>query len=438
MRLDPRDFITGPFRTCPKCGKPSYGTLQVGDHHISRRCRECWHTHGERLPRLAKKVVYLDQMILSNMAKALDPEWRKQRPQTDDYWLRAFDALDRAMKLQLIVCPYSRIHERESVVLPYFPVLRRLYEHLACGVAFEWPTHVHHLQLSHAFSQRLRKEAVAYNSISREQVIHGDLSTWAERIRISVEWPLADPDPEEVRRTRNRSGQAFEAIFARWAKEAKPFAEVYTFERQGLAETIIELLRAHQAAIQKAAATGVVGEDVFNYRIEIDTYSGLCRMAEDAGIDSRDVGPAVLDFLYSGEAFNAPANDISALMMAALARRAGAGQKPPSQGMWNDITIISAYLPYCDAMFLDDMCTSLLQEGPLDERIAYPGQVFSNRTREEFLAYLAGLEAEAGPDHAERIVEVYGESWLTPYRTILADERERRAKREVERSPKDK
>jgi hypothetical protein len=42
-------------------------------------------------------------------------------------------------------------------------------------------------------------------------------------------------------------------------------------------------------------------------------------------------------------------------------------------------------------MFIDDMCADLLREGPLD-RMGYPAAIFSNKTRDEFLAYLAKLE----------------------------------------------
>lgn len=433
MLIDPRKFITGPFRACPKCGKAEFGTLDVGDHHISRRCRECWHTQGERLPPLSKKVVYLDQMILSNIAKTLDPEWGKQRPQQDNYWATAFDALDRAVKLQLIVCPYSRTHERESVVLPHFPVLRRLYEHLAEGIMFEWPTRIHTLQLAHAFRQTLVREQVDYRTIPRGRaVIDGDLTAWAERIRISVNLSMLGPDPDEVRRTRTRSGEAFDAIFARWAREKKSFAEVYEFERRGYVEVIVQLLRDHVVTIQNAATTGVITDAVWNYRLELDIVTALQRVAERAGLPALDAAKAVAEFLWSKDAFDAPLNDINALLMAALARRAAAGQKPPTPGMWNDITTISAYLPYCDAMYLDDQCVELLREGPLNERITYPTRLFSNKTRDDFLEYLTALEHDAGPAHLAKVVEVYGESWLTPYRTILQHEREREAKRKGE------
>lgn len=125
MLIDPRKFITGPFRPCPKCGKPEFGTFHVGDHHISRQCRECRHAVGEHLPPLSKRIVYLDQMILSNMAKTLDPEWGKQRPQQDGYWATAFDALDRALERETGPAHMAKVAEvyGESWLTPYRSIL---------------------------------------------------------------------------------------------------------------------------------------------------------------------------------------------------------------------------------------------------------------------------------------------------------------------------
>jgi hypothetical protein len=379
-------------------------------------------------------------MMLSNMAKTLDPVWRAERPRPPEaYWADAFDALDRALKLQLIVCPVSRIHESESVVLPHFKVMRRLYEHLGSGATFQFPAHIHHVQLAHAFRATLRGEPVDFRVIPRGRVLRGDVDAWSERIRISIDWPAADPDPALVRLERTRSGEAWERIFERWATERQSFEDVYEYERRGQADAMLQLFREHLALVADFHRTGRNAEKVLNHRLEVQTMNGLLQLAEEAGYeDPTSALDVVVKFLYSETALRVPANEISALLMAALARRAAAGQKKlPSRGMWNDITAISHFLPYCDAMFVDDECASLLGEGPLDERIVYPTRVFSNKTRQEFLEYVASCEEEAGPAHRDLVVGTYGENWLTPYRAMLQDERQRTARRQAEagRSP---
>jgi len=115
FHLDPKVFIR-------KCGLEALGTLMFGHNILTRRCRECWHTESERLPRLRKRLIYVDQFAYSNMAKAIDPLWAAKRGSQDSFWTEMFDALDRAMKLQLIVCPYSTVHEKESSVSTQPPV----------------------------------------------------------------------------------------------------------------------------------------------------------------------------------------------------------------------------------------------------------------------------------------------------------------------------
>jgi hypothetical protein len=420
-------LINRPLRPCPKCGDVAFGTLGVSPNVITRRCRSCRHTSSEPLPQLQKKIVYLDQMILSNMAKVLDPVWREERRPRDPFWVAAFDALDRAVKLQLIVCPYSPVHEDESRVARHFPMLQRMYQHLAIGVELDFPILVHELQLCHAFTARLKGNEVDYRAIGRDQVLHGDVDGWADRFNITVEWSAGRPDADVLRRGRDSSGDAWAQLFRKWGVENQSFDLSYAIERRAFAQAVGVLYLEHVAALRDASLRGEITESLWNYRLEVDIVKTLRDRAEIAGHRSEDGLRMALEFLRTPIAMDAPANDIAALLMAAIARRAASGQRrPPSRGMWSDIMAISSYLPYCDVMFVDDECATLLGEGPLKERINYPTKIFSNRTRENFLSYLAGLESEAGPGHRDRVVAVYGESWLTPYRDLLRHERERR------------
>ena len=88
-RLDPRDLISPPWRTCPACGKDKFGVSIISGSRLMRRCRDCWHQRDYRLPELRKKIIYLDQFVISNLMKlenpvtqghatvAADPFWRE-------------------------------------------------------------------------------------------------------------------------------------------------------------------------------------------------------------------------------------------------------------------------------------------------------------------------------------------------------------------------
>lgn len=434
--FDPRQMISGPWHTCPACGAEKLGTLSISDYGIERRCRGCLHSPpSERLPPVPKKVVYLDQFVFSEIAKALDPVWREERPGGRGRWLRLFDGLDRALKLQLIVCPESPVHEKESIVHRHYVVLRRLYRHFAAGTSFEFPTRVHAIQLGHALRSKLEERPVDFDSIDRSEVVHGPLDAWIPRIQIHVDFPLY-PDSDLLKRVRENSGRAFQESFERWRQERRPFDDVYHEERLGHAQITLILFQKYATALQEVQrGINTDMETIWNPRMEVATLLGLSSLAEMYGIEPAQAVQFVGDFLESEDALTAPHNEISSLLMAGLCRQAASGQlKPPSQGMWNDMEIISAYLPFCDAMFLDRQCASLLADEPIKSYVdPFGTRIFSVRTGEEFLAYLTELEVAAGSEHTELVIRTYGEEWLRPFREILEHEREREKQRGVEK-----
>jgi hypothetical protein len=430
VRFDPRMLIGPPFGPCPKCGAVEFGTASINKFSFTRQCRACRHSAIERLPALHKKLIYLDQMAASGMAKTLDPVWAAKVGPQHERWSKMFDALERAFKLQLMVCPQSSVHEKESALASQPAMLNSLYEHLGNGMSFQHPVIIHQHQLGVALRAALRDEALQYN-LHRHLVLHGDPDVWMERIRISVNLGLA-PDPLVQRRVRARSYAAMVQWFERWkAEKDKSFQYWYRLERQGHAITYKYLFEEHLALVaQVMRGEAPLTEAVWDPRLEAGVISALAHLAEEAGHRADDALRVVVRFLFSDAAFDAPANDISALLMAALARKAANGQKrAPSPGMWNDITAIAAFLPYCDAMFLDNECAGLLREEPLRTKLVPFGtSIFSSKTGDEFLEYLAGLEQEAGAEHVGLVARVYGDDWTVPYREVLIHERERKTR----------
>lgn len=430
-RFDPRIFIGPPFTPCPACQAAEYGTLIISKFTVTRRCRACWYTATQRVPALHKKLVYLDQMVYSNMAKTLDPVWAADRRPQELFWSRVFDALERVFKLQLLVCPESTVHEKESALAEQPMMIRALYEHFAGGVAFEHPVMIHQHQLCVGLRAVLSGQAPAYD-IHRGLFLHGDPDEWTERIRIGVNVAGLEPDPQVQRGVKDRSYAAMRQWFERWrTEEDKGFEDWYRLERQGHANNYVYLFEEHLKLMDQVTHGAVAfTEDVWNPRLEAEVVPALLRVAEEAGHTGTDRLPTVLGFLQSDVGCDAPANDLSALLMASLARKAANGQlRPPSPGMWNDITAISSFLPYCDAMFLDNECAGLLREEPLKGKIAAFGtRIFSSKTGEDFLEYLAALERQAGPDHVRLVGEVYGGDWCVPYREVLVNERARMAR----------
>lgn len=125
------------------------------------------------------------------------------------------------------------------------------------------------------------------------------------------------------------------------------------------------------------------------------------------------------DFLNSEHFRQMPIHKISTLLFAVIAHSAGNHQKKaPDQGTGNDIDLVSAYLPYCDAMLIDNRTRAMVEKGvPKKYALGYRCRLFSKKSGDEFLAYVESIEEEADPFILALVHDTYGEDWLKPYTT---------------------
>src|SRR6266853_6920509 len=109
----------------------------------------------------------------------------------------------------------------------------------------------------------------------------------------------------------------------------------------------------------------------------------------------------------------APFVKLQSLMFAAIAMRAAQGQKdPPNEGTTTDIDTVSHLLPYCDAMFMDNGCRSLLLDIPTALRPPETTKVFSLNVKTQFLDYLRSIRVGISATHIQAIRDVYGDDHL--------------------------
>ena len=71
--LDPRAWINPPYHACPFCAvRDSYGVLMIAGRGYVRRCRECMKDETFPLPPAPKKLLYLDQFVISKLMFVLN------------------------------------------------------------------------------------------------------------------------------------------------------------------------------------------------------------------------------------------------------------------------------------------------------------------------------------------------------------------------------
>lgn len=418
--FDPTVLIQPPFIVCPRCRADVFGVAFIQGHYFFRRCRECWHSQQYRLPPIQKKIVYLDQFAISNMMKALDPKSSAHLRRTlDPFWLSLFQKLDVLCKLQLIVCPESSAHNKESLVSGYYDSLKKMYELLSVAVTFRDTDWIQGVQVHEHLRQWLAGTVDFAFNLNISAVVQGDIDVWTERFTISVDIPWRDEWIDDLRRQRDELSQEINQIFSRWQHETgRAFNE--WFEEEALAFGQSHLLGFGNQL--KKYADIQVGERVLTMNDLFPASSvKLVMMIQhtliSAGVsDQGDWPKKAKEYLTSPSLKTIPFLKISSMLWAAIARKAASGmRRPPSRGMSNDIETISTLLPYCDAMFIDDECRTYLNEQPLARELNFRTELFSQNNKQEFLAYLEGIHNSMSEEHRHVIQGVYGENWATPY-----------------------
>lgn len=422
--FDPRNMISPPFRKCPACGKDEFGVHLIRADRYLRRCRDCWHFRYFPLPKLRKKIIYLDQFVVSNLTKLDNPGLqRNDRLTKESFWTELRDLLLQLRKMQLICCPNSDSHEAESRISTFNDELKRTYEALSGGVKFK---SFHDISID-----QIGELALAWSE-DREprfdfdpgHVLTRDPNEWAERFYIV----FADNQfviPSELQQARDEMESHISRLFRDvWAKEKQTFKYWYDLERQEyqghLGKAVMRSRRDRiQAMLGYRHGIEMSLEDVSKmiFSPAEALYEGLKRiMRFPRDGPERSAEECIRIEKSFGDAnriSEAPFVKLQALMYASLAMRAAGGQKEvPNEGTNTDIETVAYLLPYCDTMLMDNGCRSLLLNVPMNLRPADAEKVFSPNVKYGFLAYLRSIRDGVTSEQVAALREVYGDDYL--------------------------
>jgi len=388
----------------------------ICDRHYVRRCIGCWFDQRIPLPQLDKKLIYLDQFVISNMMKELDPD----RPATakgikGGFYRTIFEKLDRLSKLQLVVCPDSPVHDSESVVDSRYEKLRSVFRHLSQGVGL----------LLQAFRKWVQPDAPQL-AVERDDAFTGKSNVWLERFRIELNYQLPGL-ADSLRNSNAKHTQHLHDVCVHWQKAAYfDFNEVFESELGAIVQGPWREYLAHAARLH-AAQQGEIEVNI-DQHYPPQSATLISHMLSDLRRDianSEEAFAKIQDFFGSAAARSIPYARVTALFWAGIAREVRAGRSEetfPRAGMSNDIDLVAAYAPFCDALFVDKQISHLAAQPELKRELAGFGQLFSLRDGEdkEFLKYLDQIESSASSAHLDAVAAVYGADWPKPYMELLA------------------
>lgn len=423
MKIDPGVFISPPYLKCPRCGHEKYGILMILEQSYIRRCANCFRPTGYEsadrfdLPPVSKKIVYLDQFAISEMVKA------KKEPGTRKEWHELYSLIDGLALDQVIVCPDSHYHEKESeLFVSLAKEFKDFYIKISRGISFCHPHQIESRQIYQALKKFIGEDASKdYDFSYYSDALSKDPNAWHAKFHIRVNlWN----DPSEISRLRSTKEEYlkikkehFEGLPDK--KEFDFYKEVRIWQ-DARANAILQLYGKYVIEYLKMCS-GLKPFDpmwFLNSPTATESAEQILHFFEGKGISNRiEQIDKMRDFLYSDYFFNMPNILIGSLFDAGISRKYVMGaRKEPKSGDFYDSQIISHLLPYCDAMFIDNESRAILTEEPIRSEIKqrFKTRLFSKSTCNDFIKYLRELESQMSPALRNAVKEVYGKIYTPP------------------------
>lgn len=443
VKISRRDFISGPYKKCPNpdcVAENAFGVFTPieGSKSYTRECIKCGYKENFALPEIKKKILYLDQFVISNLIKLLDkshPSHKKIK--SDSFWEELFIKLEKASKSQAIVCPDSFYHKDESLTGNInFKLMRRLYEYFSSGKTLYPSIIIEKNQIVQHFEGWLENKKVVFDFDPQNIAFERNLHSWSVGLRISVGGNPYPGEIENLQKTNAMTREQLKDVWTRWQNEkGVGFIERVKEETSGLGKGLINAAKQFADRRTTAIAKMAAGK---NYKMDLDDFlppmsndilEALMRIAWAKGLQGNQIPDTIVRYFNDIDSLlEIPQIRISSVMFAGLAHRAANGQKNPPKST-ADVQFIASYLPYCDALFVDKKSASVLKEFPKNTppylRLKeFPAKIFSLNTKSEFLDYLDQLVAEIPLEQINILKDINGENYARPYWDIIEHEKQ--------------
>lgn len=429
---------------CPSCEeKGSFGVAGVNENHYIRKCRACGKARLLELPPLKKRILYIDQFALSGMLKELDAASpRPSRSTRDAFSLDLFGQLDRLGKLMLIVCPYSSLHLTESKAIEKaaetgadesarteqrsefgrrFKQIRMLFGHLSFDTAFLHNETIEQRQTLVALEDWLKGGTAFRAELDPSEAISGKVNAWLPTLYPALDSPLDREEVKAIRAAKTNLGAGLDTVVNRWRREdKKSFKDWFGEEVAGHGAALRHAYRQHEPQLKASQSRFGLDRLPCPRNPAAALMVRILQRLEDAGHSGEECRARADEFLASTIFGQIPHVRIGAALWAGMAHRlVHGGQKAMETSFANDVRFLSAYLPYCDAMFIDNACAEMLKKQPVSQVMPESDRVYSMHHRAEFLSFLKSIESAASPEQLTKVAEVYGDNWLPPSNDIL-------------------
>lgn len=394
-------LVTRVIGACPKCSTPgAFGNVMVRPDHVLRGCMRCDYSERLRLPPLSKKIIYLDQFFFSAAFRERDARF-----------LEAAELIKRATAKQVLLAPFSSIHEDETHQWRGFDGrnkddLMQFIKATSRGHEFEPNYRVEHDQILNAFESFLENRPSDF-PIDRRLALRSDVDHWEDYFRIDVGGYRGNI--ELIRDLKNQSIDGLiNDVFPAWRNSTSTFNEHVQKERRDAAKFYLQFYFDYLKRIAAGDYTAMFDSPIASMIVQ-DMLHVLPKEMEFTEKLRR-----INEFFASDHFANAPNEWISPRIFAVLREqvRNGAYQNPEDArkrlfGFLNDVKHISVYSPFVDAMVVDQPMAAILADGRVNIANRYGTRIYSLNNWPDLLAWLQSLIDAITPEHQRGLEIAY-------------------------------
>lgn len=383
-------LVTYILGNCSGCkAQNTFGNVDVCGDYVYRGCQRCRYREHVALPPLRKKVIYLDQFFFSRAFRG------------DEKFIAAAERIARLASLQLLVAPFSSVHEDETHQWEKRADLFKFIKATARGHKFEAAYEVEQTQIVQSFQCWLAGKP-AESTINPSDAVDQDVHRWDSYLRIDVGRYMGEV--ELIRDLKKQSIEGLVNLFDGWRTLQSPFEEDLQAEYQVAGKAYLEF------------ALRVAGGDymaMFDAPIISQVVQTMLRVIPEEATPEQKLRKCA-KFLFSEHFRQLPCQWLNAHMLATLKLMVKNGAYTNRDraleklsGVFLDVKHIATYSPYVDAFVMDKHMADLVSRPTVRLEKRYATKVFSLNNWDDFLAWLDQLEGEMSAAHREGLWIAY-------------------------------
>lgn len=381
---------------CPACGASvALRPRGVFGQCWMKQCAACGYHKHWRFPKITKKIIYLDQFVISNMVKA------KQR-----IWTELHTKLSTLAGLQLVVCPYSDIHQDESLLSHSLrDELKEMYRSFGGDNHFLATRFIEQSQLLTSIRQWLGASQTEDERPGWCDAFDHDPHYWTSDLQVFANLPAHEPWVTNLRKRKQTLHADLESVCDNWQVEDRRFDRDVERETISYGRMLMKIYRELEGLglyrFNPYTPPGIQPGVMLVHALAVEAHK--------ARPDESDPLAVVEQFFKSDKASNTPFLYINSRLWATIAQkvRNQKGPRKPKPSDSYDVKAIATYAPYCEAMYVDNEFHSMASQKNVDVSGKFGVRLFSTRTNDAFLAYLDDILKSMSEAHREGLTLLY-------------------------------